>query len=343
MNVYIITSAKFEECYIEEWVQYHLNIGFDKIIINDNNPKDYPYNPKDILKKYIDNGQVIVERYYDSFEIPTNLDFPDDDIWKIYTWLYNKYKDKFDWVAKLDIDEYLKIPETNNDIKSFLSQSKFNNVLSIVIPWKVYKVKDKYNTYYTRLKNNRDRFIFNHMECDLCANKSIVKNTKYVCNIGLHYANFHFNLDDEINGKNLIKYAFPDGINAEDKVKLFKKDYKCNELLIHYVYFYNMLNNICCINHYSVRSIEESVNHLIKFDTSKYKNWHLYKKYLIYYNKHKDMFDNPRDLYKIYFINDINHINKTHKIKNIKQLINFKVKYNIWRKKYNEKFNKIYN
>ena len=55
------------------------------------------------------------------------------------------------------------------------------------------------------------------------------------------------------------------------------------------------------------------------------------------------MFDNPRDLYKIYFINDINHINKTHKIKNIKQLINFKVKYNIWRKKYNEKFNKIYN
>ena len=85
MNVYIITSAKFEECYIEEWVQYHLNIGFDKIIINDNNPKDYPYNPTDILKKYIDNGQVIVERYYDSFEIPTNLDFPDDDIWKTLT------------------------------------------------------------------------------------------------------------------------------------------------------------------------------------------------------------------------------------------------------------------
>ena len=71
MKVYIITSAKFEECYIEEWVQYHLNIGFDKIIINDNNPKNYPYNPKDILKKYIDNGQVIVERYYND----TNTQF----------------------------------------------------------------------------------------------------------------------------------------------------------------------------------------------------------------------------------------------------------------------------
>ena len=33
MRVYIITSAKFEECYIEEWVKYHLNMGFDKIII----------------------------------------------------------------------------------------------------------------------------------------------------------------------------------------------------------------------------------------------------------------------------------------------------------------------
>lgn len=40
MKVYIITSVKYEECYVEEWVQYHLNMGFDKIIINDNHPRD---------------------------------------------------------------------------------------------------------------------------------------------------------------------------------------------------------------------------------------------------------------------------------------------------------------
>ena len=35
MKVYIITSARYEECYIKEWVKYNLEIGFDKIIIND--------------------------------------------------------------------------------------------------------------------------------------------------------------------------------------------------------------------------------------------------------------------------------------------------------------------
>ena len=79
MKVYIITSAKFEECYIEEWVIHHLNLGFDKIIINDNNPKDYPYDVKDILKKYINNNQVIVERYYDHFNMK-ELEGPDDDL-----------------------------------------------------------------------------------------------------------------------------------------------------------------------------------------------------------------------------------------------------------------------
>ena len=108
MKAYIITSAKFEECYIEEWVKYHLNIGFDKIIINDNNPKDYQYQLKDILKKYIDDKQVIIEKYWDEHQYNEyeNIDniMPD-----IYLWLYKKYENEFDWAAKLDIDEYLVI------------------------------------------------------------------------------------------------------------------------------------------------------------------------------------------------------------------------------------------
>ena len=109
MKVYIITSAKFEECYIEEWVQYNLNIGFDKIIINDNNPKDYPYQLNNILKKYIDAEQVVIERFLDTYIRDNNeINNTEEDLLTIvYTSLYNKYKDEFDWVAKLDIDEYL--------------------------------------------------------------------------------------------------------------------------------------------------------------------------------------------------------------------------------------------
>ena len=211
MKVYIITSAKFEECYIEEWVQYHLNIGFDKIIINDNNPKDYPYNPKDILKKYIDNGQVIVERYYDTHQLQHNIQEP--DLENVYTWLYNKYKNEFDWVAKLDIDEFLEIPETNNDIKKFLLQDKFNNALSVLIPWKEYKIKNEYSYQYTRLKNNRDRYIVNPQFkfCDYSF-KIICRKSNYIDIITNHSCSFNNNID--IN--NYILYAYPDGFNLQN-------------------------------------------------------------------------------------------------------------------------------
>ena len=155
MKVYLLTSAKFEELYIEDWIDYHLANGVDKVIINDNNPKDYKYQLKDILKKYIDNGIVIVERYYDSDEYKSGIDeyknftgkHEDDILGVIYTWLYNKYKSEFDWAIKIDVDEYLVIPETNNDIKKFLSQEKFNDFKQIALNWITYG--PAYQEYYS--------------------------------------------------------------------------------------------------------------------------------------------------------------------------------------------------
>ena len=164
MKVYLLTSAKFEELYIEDWIDYHLANGVDKVIINDNNPKDYKYQLKDILKKYIDNGIVIVERYYDSDEYKSGIDeyknftgkHEDDILGVIYTWLYNKYKSEFDWAIKIDVDEYLVIPETNNDIKKFLSQEKFKNYEQIMLNWLNYKGEGEYYSpepVYERFKN----------------------------------------------------------------------------------------------------------------------------------------------------------------------------------------------
>ena len=303
MNVYIITSAKFEECYIEEWVKYHLSIGIDKIIINDNNPKDYPYKLQDILKKYIDNNQVIIERYYDHFN--KNV-FDEQNMYKIYTWLYKKYKDEFDWVCKFDIDEFLEIPETNNDIKKFLAQDKFDNALSIIIPFVVYGVKDGYINKFTRLKNNRDRYKklnYKHIECTTGSFKSIIKKTDIPITISLHYAYF------KTKDPNLIHYVFPNGNNMISNILMNHKDHLADILFKHNKkYFCEELSSICHLNHYSYGSIEEQVNHAIKFEADKYKTWCLHKFYIQLYNKYKDMFEHPRDLYKIYFIDNINNI-----------------------------------
>ena len=158
MKVYMITSAKYEELYIEDWIEYHLANGVDKIIINDNNPKDYKYQLKDILKKYIDDGIVILEYFFESdyYNEIKDQDWIDeiisDDGWlgQIYYYLCNKYKSEYDWAIKIDIDEYLVIPETNNDIKKFLQQNKFNNFKEIALNWVSYGIPEdkRYNPPY---------------------------------------------------------------------------------------------------------------------------------------------------------------------------------------------------
>ena len=58
---------KGEEDYLDEWINYHLQLGFDKIYLYDNNPKGntkqkdicdkYPPEKEEILKKYIENSK----------------------------------------------------------------------------------------------------------------------------------------------------------------------------------------------------------------------------------------------------------------------------------------------
>lgn len=145
MKVYLITSAKYEELYIEDWVNYHLLHGVDKIIINDNNPENYPYKLTDILKKYIDEGSVIIERYYNTLcDYSKECIDSDGCLGYIYNWMYYKYIDEFDWAIKIDVDEYLIIPETNNNIKKFLSQDKFKTYDAICLNWIMYSDDTQY-------------------------------------------------------------------------------------------------------------------------------------------------------------------------------------------------------
>lgn len=37
MSSFVVAIAKNEELYLKEWVEYHFHLGFDKIIICDNN------------------------------------------------------------------------------------------------------------------------------------------------------------------------------------------------------------------------------------------------------------------------------------------------------------------
>ena len=291
MRTCVITSAKTEELYIEEWVKHNIKIGFDKIIINDNNDKDYPYKLKEILKEYIDNGQVIIENYYDNHKL-TNLT-QEQDMGFVYTYLYKKYKTEFDWFAKLDIDEYLMIPETFNNVKLFLSNKRFDKFDAISVPIKYYDIKNQYRYLYERTPHIYDKF--NPVKDEWCdfyewSFKSLFKG----------------NLDTCVNHHTINKidnYCYPNG----DACTLGKYQWY-EKIDIDKKYFIKM-QKIAHIDHFNSNSLEERYNKYYKMELYKIddrrENENKNFKYICdeLFKKHPELKDNKRDLYKIYFLN----------------------------------------
>ena len=313
MKVYLISSAKMEELYIEDWVNYYLNLGIDKIIINDNNDKDYPYQLKDILKKYIDSGVVILERYYDTHTLTNET--TEKDLKFILTWLYDKYKDSCEWMLKMDIDEYLEIPETNNDIRKFLLQDKFNNIDCIVLPWKLYKVKPEYLKYYTKIPNserfvekNPDKHSYSkHKQCF----KYIIKCPNVIeCSTHLP-SNIYVEKDNQIIYYDINKIVFPDGNHVDNNFVGKKSETVNSKYNLEYREYLCNLYNIAFINHYRYKSDEEFFMQFDKLELYNHpslgaqyqKNKELYDNLCNKYPELKNP-DNRRDLYKIYFIDN---------------------------------------
>ena len=99
MKVGIIAIAKNEDLYMEEWIDWHLGLGFDTIIIGLND---------DEFKPLISNPQVIYEDYSGVQGVQV----------KAYRKLYRKYQKDYDWLLFIDIDEFVMLEK--GTIQDFL-------------------------------------------------------------------------------------------------------------------------------------------------------------------------------------------------------------------------------
>jgi hypothetical protein len=97
MKVALVCVAKNEENYIQEWIKYHLKLGFDDIIIYQND-WDYVINQPNVITKQTNGGRIQVSTYNDS--IKENIGV-------------------YDWLAFFDCDEFLVLKKHDN-IKLFL-------------------------------------------------------------------------------------------------------------------------------------------------------------------------------------------------------------------------------
>lgn len=102
----VFTCAKNENDYIVEWVEHYLKLGFDKIIICDNNDDN---SLETVLHQYIEKGTVEIFdcRTFTKFQERAFQMFCEEGNYK--------------WCGYFDCDEFLEIGAYSN-IKDYLSQ-----------------------------------------------------------------------------------------------------------------------------------------------------------------------------------------------------------------------------
>ena len=116
MNVALVCMAKNEDNYIDEWIEYHIKLGFSKIIIYQN---DWRYRGKFVNDPHIKlieydgtNRQILA---YDRF-------------------IRNHYKD-YDWAGFIDIDEFV-VLKKHSCISDFLEE--YNDYYAVGLNWSMF-------------------------------------------------------------------------------------------------------------------------------------------------------------------------------------------------------------
>lgn len=110
MKFYICAIAKKENRYILEWIDYHLNLGVDKIILFDNNDPEGERLSDAIPQDYISCGNVVI---IDATIGQEKAQMPS------YNAAYLHFSGCFDWMAFIDIDEFITVAD-GVDFKTWL-------------------------------------------------------------------------------------------------------------------------------------------------------------------------------------------------------------------------------
>lgn len=224
----IFTNIKNEHRYLEEWINYHIRLGFNKFIFYED---EGSISHAELLKKY--EGIVDIDIY--DYILKKN-DFMFKDI-RCFKHLFENYTN-IDWLIKLDPDEYIVLPSIFTTIDDVL----FNippEYDELYIPWKLYNACGFINCPYAGKYNIFNTYIYE------------ITNDKLAKHFNINTSQNVYNL-----GKTFIKY------------KAFKKDYNITftDDLLHGMFPYIMVNskNIVdlsdigiFINHYITKSFEE--------------------------------------------------------------------------------------
>ncbi len=162
-KVYVSIVAIFkDEPDILEWIEYHILIGVERFYLYDNESDEKYYK---MLQPYIDLGIVVYKKIYGKcLQIPAYQD-------AIY-----RYKNETEWMAIIDLDEYI-VPVEKDNLKDFLKD--YEQYPAIVANWVMFDSNGliERNPAKTVIESFTSVYR-NYNTLINCTIKSIVKPTK---------------------------------------------------------------------------------------------------------------------------------------------------------------------
>lgn len=115
----ICAIAKCEDDYLEEWIDYHLQIGFQHIFLVDNNDSD---SVEKLLNKYVDEGYLTILPFRGIPHVQAQA----------YEYVTQFYGEETKWLALIDIDEFF-VMKRHNSIIQLLKE--YEDIPSISVNW----------------------------------------------------------------------------------------------------------------------------------------------------------------------------------------------------------------
>ncbi|CAH2574716.1 Glycosyltransferase family 92 protein Os08g0121900 [Planktothrix rubescens] len=114
----ICAILKDESPYLIEWLEFHKIVGVQRFYLYDNGSSDYAF---DLVQPYIKSGEVV---WHEWLIRPGQI--------SAYQHCLDYYKNESDWIAFVDLDEFL-FPTEKNDLKEVLEE--FLDYPAVAVNW----------------------------------------------------------------------------------------------------------------------------------------------------------------------------------------------------------------
>ncbi len=128
-----VSNFKNENPYLKEWIDFHLSVGVDHLYLYDQCGSE---ESKQILAPFVQKKLVTVHDWTNirsKYDRPTFF-FQKNKNHMAYMHAAANYRCETEWLQKIDLDEFLFVPDDNSSIKEWLQSLDKSSIRAVRVP-----------------------------------------------------------------------------------------------------------------------------------------------------------------------------------------------------------------